>query len=203
MKKSETYGGNFLKAENLIDGKLPNGKPKYNTLTLTICKIESHTFDDGKGQRVLSFENFDKKLGLNVTNWNRIEAITGKDDDDQWIGETIEVFVDPYVEFQGKIIPAIRVREPSGKVPHPSAPPAPPAVGMSKAEAWAAMKARYSDAETCKGVWFKAIAACLPPGVTQETAPPSVWAAVATWTEPAPVGTSPVHAPIPADDIPF
>lgn len=112
---SETYGGNFLKANANGAIDIP-GNPE--SLIGTITKIETTTFksrdknkEDDK-QRALTFrEHGDWRLGLNVTNWKAIARFTGKDDDDEWIGVRIEMFVVP--EDASKTGHAIRVRKPS------------------------------------------------------------------------------------------
>lgn len=113
MRKSEVFPSKYLKADCLAQG---NGR--YGTMVLTIAGIStSEPFDDGKVQRVLTFKEDGRELGLNATNWDTISFITGKDDDDEWVGAKIELFVDPMVRFGGKIVPAIRVRAVAGTAP--------------------------------------------------------------------------------------
>ena len=132
MKKHETYKGNFLKAESLTLG---NGK--FKTMTVTITEITSHTFDDGKAQRVLTFRETEQQLGLNLTNWDSVAEITGKDDDDEWIGARVELWVDKNVMYGGKKMPAVRIRAVGGATAGDDAPPKPPAVVYGKPHAWA------------------------------------------------------------------
>ena len=61
-------------------------------LTLTIKGVRSHKMDDGKTQRVLSFHEDERELGLNQTNWDAVADITGKNDDDDWIGRKVHVY---------------------------------------------------------------------------------------------------------------
>lgn len=101
MKKSEIYTSNFLKASTLID----RGQ---RSMTLTIKGISTHAFDDGKKQRVLSFNEIDEALGLNPTNWDTIASLLGKDDDDHWIGDRITIYVTK-TTFKGQTVDCIRV----------------------------------------------------------------------------------------------
>lgn len=107
-RKSDTYKSNYLKADQL---KQSDGS--YEELTLTIAEVTSGEFDDGTKQRILSFEGDERQLGLNVTNWDTIALITGKDDDDDWVGSKIVLYVDETVKYKGKPCPAIRIKRPA------------------------------------------------------------------------------------------
>lgn len=121
MRKSEVYS-KFIKADALKDGD------GYTSLVLTIDgKPRTHEFDDGTKQRCIGFLEDERELGLNVTNWDAIAAITGMDDDEQWAGTQIELYVDPKIKFGSRTVAGIRIRKPQGVSP-PIAPPrsAPP-----------------------------------------------------------------------------
>ncbi len=45
--------------------------------------------DGERNMLFLAFKGADKKLGINVTNGQIIEAVTGEPDPDKWIGKTI------------------------------------------------------------------------------------------------------------------
>ena len=47
---------------------------------------------------------------LNKTNANNVSVLYG-DDTDDWIGRSVELF-EAMVEFQGKTVPALRIRAP-------------------------------------------------------------------------------------------
>lgn len=61
---------------------------------------------------VLSFEELEKPLVLNMTNGMLIAAITGSEDFDAWIGKKVVLYNDRTVSFAGKITGGIRVRAP-------------------------------------------------------------------------------------------
>jgi hypothetical protein len=86
MKRGETYSGGWLKAQDLLD------QGKADGIAVTIKGIRTSEMDDGKVQRAISFNETDQELGLNVTNWDAIAAITGEDDDDNWVGQRIVVY---------------------------------------------------------------------------------------------------------------
>ena len=68
---------------------------------------------------VLYFHELDKGLVLNVTNGRLIEAITGNDDFDAWIGKKIILYNEPTIMFAGKLTGGIRVRAYQGGAPNP------------------------------------------------------------------------------------
>lgn len=146
MKRNEMYGaGMFIKAKDMLADGTESG------LTLTIKDVSTSTFADGDEQRVLTFEEDDRKLGLNATNWDRIAKITGQDDDDQWPGTQIVLYVQELDKPFNGHTHAIRVRAPSaaakkpaptpnGKAaaPAPAKPPAPKKAPPAPAKAKAA-----------------------------------------------------------------
>lgn len=94
---NDVFGGGFLKAEDLA-GKSP---------TVKIERVEVKDFDDGK-KLIIHFEGKDKALVCNKTNASIIEEVLGSGDTDDWEGGRI-VLTTKKVEFQGKLVPAIRV----------------------------------------------------------------------------------------------
>lgn len=121
MRRDDFFTGGFLKADSL-----KNDRGEYGTMVLTIAGVDQAEFDDGGKQIVLSFEETDKQYGFSANIvWNQIEAVTGQNDTDRWIGHRIELYVDPNVTFKGKTVKAIRIRKPQAPPP-PAAPAAPP-----------------------------------------------------------------------------
>lgn len=191
MRRNEVFRGSFLKAEAM---KRPDGK--YNTLTLTIKgRPEDHEFDDGKSQRVVSFREDDRKLGLNQTNWDSIADISGKDDDDLWDGTVVVLWVDPKVKFGSGYVPAIRIRAPEGQQVASDMPPATASAGLSqKALAWQQIKTRFGGDAGKAAPAFKAAFDAVAKGRAETQLTEQDWAAVAMWNPDAPPGTG--------DDIP-
>jgi hypothetical protein len=58
----------------------------------------------------LHFDEMDKPMILNQTNINIINAVTGTDDTDNWIGKKIVLYNDPSIAYAGKVTGGIRVR---------------------------------------------------------------------------------------------
>jgi hypothetical protein len=113
---NEVFAGNYLKADDL----------KGKTVTVKIASAEVVEFDNGN-KIVIGFEGKEKKLVLNKTNASIISENLGETETDNWIGATVSLTVKK-VEFQGKLVPAIRVvlqDTPKPTVAAPAAAPAP------------------------------------------------------------------------------
>jgi hypothetical protein len=110
-KMTDVYGGKYIKATPSGFIGMPGLPDECDAVVLTIAgQLSTTEFDDGRKQRVAAFKETEMTLGLNVTNWNAIAALSGKDDDDDWDGLTIELFVVP--EDKSQTGHAIRVRKP-------------------------------------------------------------------------------------------
>ena len=97
MELSNVFGGDSLKAADL-QGREP---------TCIISNVEMKKFDNGN-KLVITFEGKKKALVCNKTNASIIEEVLGSGDTDDWEGKSV-VLVTKKVEFQGKLVPAIRV----------------------------------------------------------------------------------------------
>ena len=117
-KLNEIYGGNYMKAEDIKD---------KGDVNVTIEKVSIVEMDDGKKKAVLHFRNTEKTLPLNVTNANMVEELLNSDDTDDWEGMRICLYTCK-VDFQGKRVLAIRVKEAGAaqKTARPAPPPEPP-----------------------------------------------------------------------------
>ncbi len=100
MNIDAAFPSKYLKAHDLL------GK----TVRLKIAGITVEKLGEDL-RPIISFSGTDKTLVVNKTNANRISAVYGRETDD-WIGKDIEVYPDQ-VEFQGRMVEAIRVRVPA------------------------------------------------------------------------------------------
>jgi len=108
MRVSEAFpsSSNYLKASDL----------QGRQLAVTMSKVEREKIgNEPEPKNVLYFRGKEKGLVLNITNANLISEIYG-DEMDNWSGGEIILFEDR-VAFQGKIVPAIRVRAVPRKAP--------------------------------------------------------------------------------------
>ena len=125
MKTTNLFPSTWLKAADL------NGD---TVVTIRDAKMELlGQGDDAEQKLVLSFNESDKGLAINVTNCRAIEGLYGNDTDD-WIGQAITVYPTE-VQFGGKMVEAIRVRL---RKPQPAASDGPLSWEQAKALAAAA-----------------------------------------------------------------
>ncbi len=118
MRISEAYPSKYLKAADLAG--------QDRTVTIRACVQE----ELGQGSEmevkpVLYFDGGQKGLVLNKTNATAIAEDYG-DDTEAWTSRDIVLFVQK-VTFQGKLMPAIRVRTQATPQPVVQRAPAPPA----------------------------------------------------------------------------
>lgn len=107
---NDAFPSKYLKAADL--------QGRQVTVNMTNVSYEKMG-DDTK--LVLFFDGKEKGLVLNKTNANNIAAIYGTDTDG-WFGKPI-VLVEALVDFQGRSVPAIRVRGPQpNNRPSPNTP---------------------------------------------------------------------------------
>lgn len=99
MNINEAFPSKYLKASDLQGG----------TPTVTIDRVEMEMMGDDR-KMVVYFHGKQKGLVTNKTNANNIATLYG-DDTDDWIGQKI-MLVEAMVDFQGKSVPAIRIRGP-------------------------------------------------------------------------------------------
>lgn len=101
MRISDQFPSDYLRAVD-VEGEI--------TLVMTEVKMEQLGEDS---KPVLYFEGKDKGLVMNKTNASTISALYG-DDTEDWRGEAITLF-SAMVSFQGRNVPAIRLKAPSRK----------------------------------------------------------------------------------------
>lgn len=83
-----------------------------NMWTMTIKSADVKSFDNGAERKiVLTFQEWDKQLPLNVTNARAIADMYGHNSND-WIGRQIMLFSMP-VKFQDRMVNAVRIRAPA------------------------------------------------------------------------------------------
>ena len=113
MKVSNMFPSRWLKAES-IDGPV----------VMNIIHFEMTTFKLDEGEETkpaIFFEGVEQGLILNRTNVNMIVDILKSDDSADWLGKQIGLRVEK-VQFKGKMVPSIRVFDPTppkafGKAP--------------------------------------------------------------------------------------
>ncbi len=107
MNIDTAFPSKYLKASDLA------GK----TVRLKITRIEIEKLGEDL-RPVLSFEKTERGLVLNKTNANRLSMGFKTRETDDWIGQVIEAYPD-MVDYQGRLVEAIRVRVPARGAPAP------------------------------------------------------------------------------------
>jgi hypothetical protein len=84
-------------------------------MQLTVKGVSRKEYEEEDGYKtvkgLLTFNETNKKLTLNVTNTHTMMTMYGdKDIDRVWLGKTVILFVDPNVKNKGKIVKGIRIR---------------------------------------------------------------------------------------------
>lgn len=114
---NEIYKSNsdYIKAEDIGN----------NMWTMTIKTADVKKFDDGTSKIILTFNEWEKCLPLNVTNAKSIAGLYGHNSND-WIGRQVMLFT-MMVDYAGKQTLGIRVRAPmqAGGPAQPAPQPSP------------------------------------------------------------------------------
>src|SRR3990167_20706 len=113
MRISNAFPSDYLKAADL-DGR---------NVKVIMTHVEMRDIG-GDHKPILFFQGKEKGMVLNKTNANNIAAAYG-DDTDEWTGRELILF-EAQVDFQGKTVAAIRVRQPTAKDRAASSHQAPP-----------------------------------------------------------------------------
>jgi hypothetical protein len=99
MIKNEVFPSRWLKAADLPE----EGE------NVTISKVTIEAVGEEREQKpVASFDELEKELVVNVTNWNSIVDITGEEDSDHWVGSRIKL-IKAKVPFGTKQVEAVRI----------------------------------------------------------------------------------------------
>ena len=111
-KVSEMIQSKFLRKEDLDDDVL---------VTIKKIALEDVPGDGGEQRWVCYFRELPKGLVLNVTTIRTLESAFGGDTDD-WVGGKVTLFVDPGVQYKGKVVGGVRLRPHKAKVVPASTP---------------------------------------------------------------------------------
>lgn len=119
MRIGAAFPSDYLKAADL------QGRPA----PVTISHVSMENVGGSDHKPVLYFHGKQRGLVLNKTNANIIASVHGEETD-SWAGKRIELYP-TQVEFQGKMVEAIRVRHPQHQPQQSAAPAAPTAPAAS------------------------------------------------------------------------
>lgn len=105
MKEHDVYPSQWLSA-----GDIPEGGLVVTVRGVSLAEIGR----DKESKPVLSFEELDKPLILNKTNWRNMSVLTKEDDSDNWASHKVELYA-TRVQFGGDEVDAVRIRQPKSK----------------------------------------------------------------------------------------
>jgi hypothetical protein len=106
MTRSQVYPSRWLNAVDLP----PDGEQ------VTIRKVTIKEIGRKRERKpICAFDEIDKELVVNLTNWTNIAELTGEDDSDNWAGHAIKL-VRVRVPYGGKNVEAIRVEAADAKL---------------------------------------------------------------------------------------
>lgn len=102
-----------MKADELIPSKFLKQSEVSDEPTVTVVSLKKENVaredEDADYKYTVKFKEFEKPLVLNSTNIKRMAKALG-DDTDDWIGGKVILYVDPDIEYGGKVVGGIRVR---------------------------------------------------------------------------------------------
>lgn len=106
---SQIKDSRFIKKEDIGPGKLV-------TIHSVVLENVAPQGQPEEKKYVIWFEELDKPMVLNTTNAQLIAAALGgqeeQEETDNWPGHKVVLYIDPTVQYAGKIIGGIRVRPP-------------------------------------------------------------------------------------------
>src|SRR5262245_10162950 len=100
MRRDDAFPGKLLKAADV----------KESPLSAVISYVEMQTVGQGADQKskpVLFFEDYDKPMVVNATNWDSLADAFGEESDD-WAVRKIKIRA-ARTQFQGKSVDGLRI----------------------------------------------------------------------------------------------
>lgn len=105
-----------MNLNDLIETKYIKQEDVDGEVLVTIRSVKKENVakedDEPKYKGVIKFDEFKKPMVANPTNLKRIAKAFGNDTEG-WIEKQVILYVDPDVEFGGKIVGGLRLRVPS------------------------------------------------------------------------------------------
>lgn len=108
MKANELSSSDYLKGGDVTPDILV-------TIETQEPKNMAKTGEAKEVKLVLGFEETDKQLVCNITNFKKIAKVTGEEDSEDWIGKKIVLWFNEDIEFGGEAVGGIRVRAPKNQ----------------------------------------------------------------------------------------
>jgi hypothetical protein len=206
MKRGEIYQSGWIKAKDMLDLGQTDG------LNLTVKKVRTGELNDGTVQGILAFNEDERELGLNVTNWNAMVEITGQEDGDDWLGSKINVYPHKLDRPYQGATHGVRVRAIAGA--KAATPPAntstPPNTSLpdntaARQACWSAFLKKTGGLTegARKSAWLLMFSQKFPGGVAAKDMPAADLMALAAWIEKSYSLEAKAPSEMDDNDIPF
>lgn len=102
-----------MKVSSMIESKYLKQSDVDDDVTVTVRGLKrvnvARDDEDPDYKWVCKFAEFDKPMVLNSTNIKRMAKALG-DDTDDWIGNSVVLYVDPDIEFGGNVVGGLRIK---------------------------------------------------------------------------------------------
>ncbi len=102
-----------MKVGEMIESKYLKQSDVDDVVTVTVQGIKkvnvARDDEDPDYKWTVKFNEFAKPMVLNVTNLKRMAKALGEDTDD-WMGNMVQLYVDPDIEFGGNVVGGLRIR---------------------------------------------------------------------------------------------
>ena len=102
-----------MKIGDMIESKYLKQSDVDDVIPVTVQALKkvnvARDDEDPEYRWTIKFNEFAKPMVLNVTNLKRLAKALG-DDTDGWIGNQVQLYVDPDIEFGGNVVGGLRIR---------------------------------------------------------------------------------------------
>lgn len=103
----------MMKIGDMIESKYLKQSDVDDVVTVTVQSLKkvnvARDDEDPDYKWTVKFNEFPKAMVMNVTNLKRMAKALG-DDSDDWIDGTVQLYVDPDIEFGGNVVGGLRIR---------------------------------------------------------------------------------------------
>lgn len=102
-----------MKIDEMIESKYLKQSDVKDEMTVTVKSLKkvnvARDDEDPEYRWTVLFHEFPKPMVLNVTNLKRMAKALG-DDTDDWLGNSVLLYVDPDIEFGGNVVGGLRIK---------------------------------------------------------------------------------------------
>jgi hypothetical protein len=112
-----------MKIGQMLESKYLKQSDVEGEITVTVQSLKkvnvARDDEDPEYRWTVKFHEFDKPMVLNATNIKRMGKALG-DDTEEWVGNSVILYVDPDIEFGGNVVGGLRVKAITRTVARPA-----------------------------------------------------------------------------------